>query len=135
MGSELPHILETDHVMSVTGWPRWRVIHWMRSTGAGEKHRRRWFTTLERLLVHFPPAAHAAMAAAAEKAKKTSAQSAMTVESRMALMASKIESNTRRTRSLEREVRKNRSEIRKLRKRLNMSSLRGQRRATPSNTD
>lgn len=119
--SELPALLETKHVMLALGWPRWRVIHWMRTTGAGELRGRRWFTTAERMLTHFPPAGQAVIQAQSQRAaekRQNGALGAKSIESRLSLLTAKLESTTQRVRELEREAKKNRHEIRKMRRRL-----------------
>lgn len=136
--SELPALLETKHVMLALGWPRWRVIHWMRSTGAGELRGRRWFTTAERMLTHFPPAGQAVIQAQAQRAaesRQNGALGAKSIESRLSLLTAKLESTTQRVRELEREAKKNRSEIRKMRRRLQKRRVSSSAAAVPSATE
>ncbi len=132
---KVPALLETKHIMAVLGWPRWRVIHWLKTTKAGEKHGRRWFTTPEILAARFPQAGQAVKFACDESDRRTRVAEGKTLESRVKLLAAKLESTTQRVRALERECRRNRSEIRKMRRRLRNAANADAQRETPSETE
>lgn len=54
MTIELHRMMEAREVAALLDWPIWKARRWLKASGAGVKPGGRYYTTLARLLEHFP---------------------------------------------------------------------------------